>query len=590
MKAIRGVRALVVALAVPAWAAAWAAGPVAQTAPGAAAPEARPAVGAGSAMDALLFYQLLIAEMELRNGRPRVAIEVLLDAGRRARDESVFERAVEIALQAQAGDPAVAAVRAWRATMPESLPALRYQVQILGALGRAAEAAEPVGTWLSRSPPAERPGILAALPRIFVRGNEAAAAARMIEQALQPHVAAPATREAALVAIGRSWLLAGDDDKALARAREAAQASTAPIGAALLGLELMGRRPAAEDLVRAQLQSAQAEPALRLAYARALIRQQRLAEAADQLGQVSRQQPDSAETWITLGAVELELRRPQQAEAALQRFLALAPQAAAGEDEAAQRVAQVRLMLAQAAEMRGDFAAAEAELAAVAGRASATDVQTRRAALLVRQGRWEQARELVRALPADTPTQARSRAVAEAQLLRDARQWALAHEVLSAEVARYPNDVDLLYELAMMAEKTGRLDEMERLLRRVMMIKPDHQHAYNALGYSLADRGLRLDEARELILKALALAPGDPFITDSLGWVEFRQGRHEEALRLLRQAFVARPDTEIAAHLGEVLWVLGQRDEARRIWEEGRQRDPENDVLRETLKRFAPGP
>ena len=576
------------AVAVPVCAAAWGADSWVQAPRGPAAADTRQAGSASSTMDALLFYQLLIAEMELRGGRPRVAIEVLLDAGRRARNEDVFERAVEIALQSQAGDQALAAVRAWRATMPDSLAALRYQVQILGALGRAAEAAEPVATWLSRSPPAERPGILSALPRIFVRGAEATAAARMIEQALQPHVTAPATREAALVAIGRGWLLAGDDDRALARVREAARASPAPIGAALLALELMGRRPAAEDIVRAQLQTPQAEPVLRLAYARALVRQQRLAEAADQLGQVTQQQPDSAEPWITLGAVELELRRPQQAEAALRRYLALTPPA--GQDEAPERVVQVRLMLAQAAEMRGDFATAEVELASVAGRAPAADVQTRRASLLVRQGRWQQARELVRALPADTPTQARGRAVAEAQLLRDARQWDLAHEVLSAEVARYPNDVDLLYELAMMAEKTNRLDEMERLLRRVMMLKPDHQHAYNALGYSLADRGLRLDEARELILKALALAPGDPFITDSLGWVEFRQGRHDEALRLLRQAYVARPDTEIAAHLGEVLWMLGQRDEARRIWDEGRQRDPENDVLRETLKRFVPGP
>jgi Flp pilus assembly protein TadD len=153
-------------------------------------------------------------------------------------------------------------------------------------------------------------------------------------------------------------------------------------------------------------------------------------------------------------------------------------------------------------------------------------------------------------------------------------------------VARWPQDVDLLYEQAMVAEKMDRLAEMETLLRRVMQLKPDHQHAYNALGYSLADRGLRLEEARALIVKALELAPGDPFITDSLGWVEFRLGRHDEALRLLRDAYRARPDTEIAAHLGEVLWVLGRQDEARAIWREGRARDAGNEVLRETLVRL----
>ena len=137
-----------------------------------------------------------------------------------------------------------------------------------------------------------------------------------------------------------------------------------------------------------------------------------------------------------------------------------------------------------------------------------------------------------------------------------------------------------------MAEKLDRLDDMERLLRRVIEIKPDNAHAHNALGYSLADRRLRLPEARQLVQRALELLPGDPFITDSLGWVEFRMGNGQEAVRLLRQAYAARPDTEIAAHLGEALWSLGQRDEARRVWGEAKGRDAGNDVLRETLARL----
>jgi Flp pilus assembly protein TadD len=128
--------------------------------------------------------------------------------------------------------------------------------------------------------------------------------------------------------------------------------------------------------------------------------------------------------------------------------------------------------------------------------------------------------------------------------------------------------------------------EMETLLRRVIALKPDDAHAHNALGYSLADRGQRLPEARQLIERALQLAPGDPFITDSLGWVEFRLGNKDAALRLLRQAYASRPDTEIGAHLGEVLWALGQRDEARRIWLESKGRDAANEVLRETLARL----
>ena len=150
----------------------------------------------------------------------------------------------------------------------------------------------------------------------------------------------------------------------------------------------------------------------------------------------------------------------------------------------------------------------------------------------------------------------------------------------------FPDDTDLLYEQAMIDEKLDRLDDMERLLRRVIELKPNHQHAYNALGYSLADRKIRLPEARTLIQKALELSPGEPFITDSLGWVEYRLGHRDEAIRLLRVAYQARPDPEIAAHLGEVLWNDGQTEEARQVWREGRSRDSANDVLRETLARL----
>jgi tetratricopeptide (TPR) repeat protein len=245
-------------------------------------------------------------------------------------------------------------------------------------------------------------------------------------------------------------------------------------------------------------------------------------------------------------------------------------------------------MLSKVAEQRGDLAGAEAYLARVNDPERALEVQTRRASLAARRGQVDQAREMLRQVPERSPGDARAKLMAEAQMLRDLKRWQEAHEVLEAGARRWPEDSDLLYELSMVAEKLDRLDDMERLLRRVMVLKPDSQHAYNALGYSLADRGLRLPEARDLIRKALDLAPGDPFITDSMGWVEFRLGNHAEALRLLREAYAARPDTEIAAHLGEVLWVTGQRDEAVRIWREGRQRDAANDVLRETLARLKP--
>ena len=243
-------------------------------------------------------------------------------------------------------------------------------------------------------------------------------------------------------------------------------------------------------------------------------------------------------------------------------------------------------MLAQAAEQRGDFKAAESWLGRVEDPQRALEVQTRRASMLARQGKLVQARELIRMTPERGPQDARAKLVAEASVLRDVKRWGDAFEVLSSATQRFADDSDLLYEQAMMAEKLGRLDDMERLLRRAIEIKPENPHAHNALGYSLADRGLRLPEARALIQRALELAPGDPFITDSLGWVEFRMGNLSEALRLLRQAYAARPDIEIGTHLGEVLWALGQHDDARKVWREVKTRDQTNEVLRDTLARL----
>jgi Flp pilus assembly protein TadD len=148
----------------------------------------------------------------------------------------------------------------------------------------------------------------------------------------------------------------------------------------------------------------------------------------------------------------------------------------------------------------------------------------------------------------------------------------------------------LLTELSLVAEKLQRHEEMETVLRELMRIRPQDPHAYNALGYSLADRGIRLEEARQWIERALELAPNDPYIQDSLGWLEFRVGRTEEALRILQAAYQRRPDAEIAAHLGEVLWALQRRDEARAIWREGLLLKSDNETLNDTLRRLGVKP
>jgi tetratricopeptide (TPR) repeat protein len=178
--------------------------------------------------------------------------------------------------------------------------------------------------------------------------------------------------------------------------------------------------------------------------------------------------------------------------------------------------------------------------------------------------------------------------LAEAQILREARQYQEAYDVLGRALEKLPNYPDLLYDHAMAAEKVNRMDVMEQNLRKLIQQKPDHAHAYNALGYSLADRNERLDEARELLEKALSLAPDDPFIIDSMGWVHYRLGDKDKAASYLRRALETRPDPEIAAHLGEILWMQGKKEEAVKLWQTYLKESPDNDVLQGVIKKFMP--
>jgi tetratricopeptide (TPR) repeat protein len=324
---------------------------------------------------------------------------------------------------------------------------------------------------------------------------------------------------------------------------------------------------------------------LRLAYARVLLGLQRYNDAAGQLALATQEKPDLVEPWLVLATLQLQENRLADAEASLQRFTDLL--AAASDTELRQKgLTQAYLLHAQIAEKKQDFAAAEAWLARIDNAEEVLSAQSRRASLLARQGKVAQARALLRGLPGATLDDRRMKLLAEVQLLRDLRLYQDAYEVQGELVALTPDDTESLYDRAMLAEKAGQPDTMERLLREVIAKKPEYYHAYNALGYSLADRGVRLAEAKDLILKALEFAPNDPFIKDSLGWVEFRMGNAAEARRVLESAYKSRADVEIAAHLGEVLWSLGDKEAAVRIWKEGQRTSPDNETLKETLKRL----
>jgi tetratricopeptide (TPR) repeat protein len=214
--------------------------------------------------------------------------------------------------------------------------------------------------------------------------------------------------------------------------------------------------------------------------------------------------------------------------------------------------------------------------------------QLRIAGVLAADKRLLQAMSHLKQLVPTTPSERTSMAQTEAALWREAGESGKAFDALEAALKNDPDNTDLLYESAMVAERLDRFDDAEKRLRRVLEIDPKRAHAYNALGYSLADRNVRLDEARGLIEKAHELAPDDAAIIDSMGWVAFRQGRLKDAEDHLRRAYGKFKDGEIAAHLGEVLWVQGRKDDARAVWQAQLKAQPDSDILLRTMRRLDP--
>jgi predicted Zn-dependent protease len=550
----------------------------------AAEPSATPATP--TPLDAELFYQLLLGEINARGTEPAAGYSLLLDAARKTNDPALYQRAVEVAFQARNGDAALQAAKAWKQAHPTSREANRYVLQILVALNRVTDSADALKAEIALAEPKDRNAVMGLIPRTYSRVTDKKLAATVAEQALADYLNQPAGGPSAWTTIGRLRLAAGDNAGALEAARRGQALDPRAEGPVMLALELMDPKlPQAEPIVRRYLDGGKALPELRMGYARALLDVQRYSEATQQLKVVTTEKPDYPEAWLVQGTLQVQDNQDAAAEASLKRYLALAHEQRSGE-ERSRGTAQAYLSLSRIAEKRKDYALAGAWLDKIENPQDLVAAQHRRASILARQGKLEEGRKLLRTLPDRTPADARVKLMAETQLLRENKQYKAAYDLLAVAAAKPPFDADLVYDQAMMAEKMGNMAEMERLLRQVIAAKPDYHNAYNALGYSLAERNLRLPEAKELIQKALTFAPDDPFISDSLAWVEYRMGNKGEALRILDTAYKARPDADIAAHLGEVLWSLGQRDRAQAIWKEGLLLNSENDTLQETLKRL----
>lgn len=546
-----------------------------------------------SNLNAVLFYQLLLGELNVRAGEPGSGFAIILDAARKTKDEALFQRATELALQSRSGDAALQAARSWKSSLPESQEANRYILQILLALNRVEEAGQALRASIFSLPLQEQSAAIGSIPRVFSRVQDKNFAAKVVEQALSAAIQNPETAATAWTTIGRMKREAGEIQPAAEAARAGHAANGKAPGPIMLALSLLNVVPSEVQPMITRYMAGDALPDLRLGYARSLIDLNEMQLALVQLNLLSKQNPDFAPGWLFLGLLQTDLSQFAAAELSLQRFINLnsstdTTNAANGPNvtDASGGLSEAYFALSQIAQKQGQLAQADQWLARISPDSDPLKITSRRAALLAQQGRKAEGLSLLEQVKVSNPQAAKQKALAISQWLRDDKQFNAALTTIEEALTKFPADTDLQSELAMICEKLGRYEQMESLLRGIMKAKPNDPHAFNALGYSLADRNTRLDEARQLILKAIQLAPRDPFIQDSLGWLEYRVGNTKEALRILEAAYKARPDAEIAAHLGEVYWILGQQDKAGSIWREGLLLKSDNETLLETLKQF----
>jgi tetratricopeptide (TPR) repeat protein len=248
----------------------------------------------------------------------------------------------------------------------------------------------------------------------------------------------------------------------------------------------------------------------------------------------------------------------------------------------------VQYFLGQLSEAKENLEEAISHYREIKGGEHLFTAQLRVAFLLSKRGKLDEAITWLQQVQTENNQQRVQLLLVEAQLLREAKRRTEAYTVLQQGLLKLPNHPDLLYETAMLADSIGKADEFERLMRRLIVLKPDYAHAYNALGYSLLERNERIPEAVSLVEKALQLTPDDPAIMDSVGWGYYLSHRLIDSLILLRRAFAANQDPEIAAHLAEVLWVHGEHEEARAIYQDSIKANPGNAQLQNVAKKFFP--
>jgi tetratricopeptide (TPR) repeat protein len=518
-------------------------------------------------------YEMLMGEIAAQRGSPGLAAQTFHELAKRTRDPRIARRAVEVANFARMPGLALESARLWQENDPGSAQALQAVTVLLIQSKRVDEAEPYIAKLFAPDANAAANGFMQ-LARLLANNPDPAANLRVVRNLAAKYPNLPQAH----LALSQVAAAANDEALALAEVRSALKLRPDWEIAAMYEAQLLQRRSPGEAAKRLAtfLEKHPDSRDVRLSHARMLVLDKRYPEAREAFETILKRFPKDIDAIYAVGLLAFQVKEYGVAEANMKRLL----------DLGYRDPNSVRFTLGQIAEEQSDWPRAIQWYDGIQRGDQAMPARLRTANAIAKQGKLKEARAYLQGLSVNAEPQRVQLLVAESQLLRDANLHREAFDLLGEALKKIPDQPELLYDHALTAEKLDRFDILEASLKRLIELKPDHAHAYNALGYSFAERNLRLPEAKQLIEKALELAPTDFFIIDSMGWVLYRMGDLKGAARELRRAWEGRQDGEIGAHYGEVLWQMGQRDEARRVWQESLKLSPENETLQKTLKRF----
>ncbi len=528
-----------------------------------------------------LLYQILSADIAEQRGLNLFAFENMMETAKQTKDPRLAKRATEIAVKARNAREALQAVRLWHELAPQSAEAEKFLIGLLILENQWDEVKDQFASRLAAASVQERPALFYQYQQILASTKNRDEAFSIMEEVVKPYDTLPEAH----VALAVSALMKNDPVRAKEESQKAlALKPDSEMAVLTLAQASADTNEAVTELVRF-LKQYPASREVRISLARLFVGQKKYKEAQAEFERLLQAEPNDLMAIYSLGLLSIQQNDYASAENYLKRYL----RTASSQNEEKREETQVLFLLSQLAEEQHLYDKALQWLSQIdvndEDEVSLT-VSIRRAQLYAKKGNVNRMRKILAQLESENPYDKEKLLLTEAQIFREIKKPDEALNVLKKGLVQFPNSTSVLYDYALTAESLGRYTDMENSLNKIIGMDPYYQQAYNALGYSLADRNIRLEEAYGLIEKAMKLSPDDPFITDSLGWVLYRQGKLAEAEKQLRRALELRPENEIAIHLAEVLWVSGQQQEALSLFKQVKSREPKNELLKETLTRL----